>query len=151
MLWRLGIAAPILVGLVGCAPARPVSSPAPAASASTAAVSLESLAGEYSLVAIDGHALPYPQASGDASRSTSWPVLDGALSLRSNGTFHIETTYNTDASGKEKNSYELTGTCFDGGGSFRMVWDGGGQTQFVMHRDTLVLDNEGRAFSYVRR
>lgn len=152
MSWRLGIAAPLFVGLLGCATARPAVSPAPAASASSAAASLETIAGEYSLVAIDGHALPYPSASaGVASRSTSWPVLTGSLSLHPNGTFHVETTYNTDPPGSEKSSYGFTGTCFGSAGEFTMVWDGGGQTALAVRGDTVLLKNEGRAFSYIRR
>lgn len=148
---KLGIAAPMLAGLLGCATARPAPAPVPAGSASSVATSLESIAGQYALVTIDGHALPYPSTAGDATRSATWPVLDGTLSLRANGTFHMETTYNTAAGGTEKNSYQFTGTCFNSGREFRMIWDGGGQTAFAVRGDTLVLKNEGRAFSYVRR
>lgn len=110
------------------------------------------IAGEYVLVTIDRHTLPYPPAAGStAQRSASWPVLSGTLSLRSNGTFHIETTYGTETSGTGKNSYEFTGTCFSSGDEFTMVWDGGGQTGLSTRGDTLVMKNEGRAFSYLRR
>lgn len=151
MSWRLGIAAPMLVAALGCATARQAPSPAPTASTSITAATLETIAGEYVLVAIDGHKLPYPSVNaGNAERSTSWPVLAGALSLHPNGTFHMETTYNTDPPGTEKSSYKFTGTCFGGGSEFTMVWDGGGQTALAVRGDTVVLKNEGRAFAYVR-
>ena len=155
MSWKLGIAAPMIVWVLGCATAQPTPSPTPAASAAsapTATVSLEAIAGEYTLFAIDGHALPYPPAtSSDASRSSSWPVLAGTLSLRPNGTFRVETTYNTSPAGTEKNAYQFTGTCFGNGAAFSMVWDGGGETALTARSDTIVVKNEGRAFSYVRR
>ena len=151
MSWRLGFAAPMLVGLLGCATARPAPSPAPAASGSITAATLETIAGEYVLATIDGHKLPYPSAAaGDAARSSSWPVVAGTLSLHPNGTFHMETTYNTDAPGTEKSSYRFTGTCFGGDAGFTMVWDGGGETALAIRGDTVVLKNEGRAFAYVR-
>lgn len=152
MSWKLGIATPVLACMLGCATAQPSPGPAPAASASSAGASLESIAGDYSLIRIDGHALPYPQpGTGQTTRSASWPVLSGSLSLRTNGTFHVETTYNSDVSGAQNNSYQFTGTCYNNEGQFNMVWDGGGETALAARGDTLVLNNEGRAFSYVRR
>ena len=151
MSWRLGIAVPVLAGALGCATARPETAPEATGAAAIPAASLATVAGEYTLVNINGHTLPYPSADGsDAARSTSWPVLGGTLSLRANGTFHMATTYNTGASDAEKNSYQFTGTCYSSGPEFTMVWDGGGQTAFAVRGDTVVLKNEGRAFSYVR-
>lgn len=152
MSWRLGIAAPMLMGVLGCASARPGPAPFPAASSARPATSLESLAGEYTLIAIDGHRLPYaPTAHGDAARAEVWPVVAGALLLRSNGTFGVETTYNTNMSGGDKSTYQFSGTCFGSDGGFRMVWDGGGQTAIAVRGDTILVKNEGKAFSYLRR
>lgn len=152
MSWRLGVAVPLILAMVGCATARPAPAPTPAGTSSSAAGSLESIAGDYSLVAIDGHALPYPNAtSSEATKSSSWPVLGGTLSLRTNGTFHIETTYSTGPAGTDKNAYQFTGTCFGNGAAFTMVWDGGGETPLAARGDTIVIKNEGRAYSYVRR
>lgn len=152
MSWRLGIAAPMLVGVLGCATSRPAAGPVPAASSAIPALSLESIAGEYTLIAIDGHRLPYAlTAHGDAARADAWPVLAGALSLRPNGTFRVETTYNTNMASSDKSTYQFSGTCFGSEGEFRMVWDGGGQTAIAVRGDTILVKNEGNAFSYLRR
>lgn len=152
MSWRLGIAAPVFVAMIGCATAQPTPSTTPAGTASSVTASLESIAGQYSLATIDGHALPYPKATGsEATKSSSWPVMGGTLLLRTNGTFHIETTYNTGPASTDKNAYQFTGTCFGNGPAFKMVWDGGGETPLTVRGDTIVIDNEGRSFSYVRR
>lgn len=152
MSWRLGIAAPMLLGVLGCATARPAAAPVPAASSAVPALSLESIAGDYTLIAIDGHRLPYALAAhGDAARAEAWPVLAGTLSLRPNGTFRVETTYNSNMTGSDKSTYQFSGTCFGSEGEFRMVWDGGGQTAIAVRGDTILVKNEGNAFSYLRR
>ncbi|HTI65386.1 MAG TPA: hypothetical protein VL524_17815 [Gemmatimonadaceae bacterium] len=152
MSWRLGIAAPMLLGVLGCATARPAAAPVPAASSAVPALSLESIAGDYTLIAIDGHRLPYAlTAHGDAARAEAWPVLAGTLALRPNGTFRVETTYNSNMTGGDKSTYQFSGTCFGSEGEFRMVWDGGGQTAIAVRGDTILVKNEGNAFSYLRR
>jgi hypothetical protein len=152
MSWRLGIAAPMLLGVLGCATARPAAAPVPAASSAVPALSLESIAGDYTLIAIDGHRLPYAlTAHGDAARAEAWPVLAGTLALRPNGTFRVETTYNSNMTGSDKSTYQFSGTCFGSEGEFRMVWDGGGQTAIAVRGDTILVKNEGNAFSYLRR
>lgn len=152
MSWRLGIAAPMLLGVLGCATARPAAAPVPAASSAVPALSLESIAGDYTLIAIDGHRLPYALAAhGDAARAEAWPVLAGTLALRPNGTFRVETTYNSNMTGSDKSTYQFSGTCFGSEGEFRMVWDGGGQTAIAVRGDTILVKNEGNAFSYLRR
>jgi hypothetical protein len=142
----------MLLGVLGCATARPAAAPVPAASSAVPALSLESIAGDYTLIAIDGHRLPYALAAhGDAARAEAWPVLAGTLSLRPNGTFRVETTYNSNMTGSDKSTYQFSGTCFGSEGEFRMVWDGGGQTAIAVRGDTILVKNEGNAFSYLRR
>jgi hypothetical protein len=76
-------------------------------------------------------------------------VEAGTLLLRPDGTFRLETSYATSADGAR--SFAFKGTCFSVGSSFRMVWEGGGQTALSVRRDTLVVNNEGTLFSYLRR
>lgn len=151
MFWKLGLAASTLACMVGCSPARPTSEPTPSAATAGGTLSLESIAGQYRLVAIDGHALPFaPAKKGDAANTESWTVVGGALLVRSNGTFQVETNYDTKGADLNNSSYKFSGTCFTAGSVVRMVWDGGGQTDLRMRGDTLVVNNQGTAFSYLR-
>jgi hypothetical protein len=151
MLWKFGLAASTLACIVGCSAARPTSEPTPNASAAASPVSLESIAGQYRLVKIDGHALPYaPSKKGDAANAEAWTVVGGALLVRSNGTFQVETNYDTKGADLNNSSYTFSGTCFTAGTVVRMVWDGGGQTDLRLRGDTVVVNNQGTAFSYLR-
>lgn len=151
MLWKFGLAASTLACIVGCSAARPTSEPTPNASAAASPVSLESIAGQYRLVAIDGHALPFaPANKGDAAKTEAWTVVGGALLVRSNGTFQVETNYDTKGADLNNSSYTFSGTCFTAGSVVRMVWDGGGQTDLRLRGDTVVVNNQGTAFAYLR-
>ena len=151
MFWKLGLAASTLACIVGCSPARPTSEPTPGAATAGGTLSLESIAGQYRLVAIDGHALPFaPAKKGDAANTESWTVVGGALLVRPNGTFQVETNYDTKGADLNNSKYTFSGTCFTAGGVVRMVWDGGGQTDLRVRGDTVVVNNQGTAFSYRR-
>ena len=107
--------------------------------------------GQYRLVAIDGHALPFaPAKKGDAANTESWTVVGGALVVRPNGTFQVETNYDTKGADLNNSKYTFSGTCFTAGSVVRMVWDGGGQTDLRVRGDTVVVNNQGTAFSYRR-
>jgi len=152
MFWKFGLAASALACMVGCSPARPTSEPTPSASTAGGTLSLETIAGQYRLVAIDGHALPFaPAKKGDAANTESWTVVGGALLVRPNGTFQVETNYDTKGVDLNNSSYTFSGTCFSAGSVVRMVWDGGGQTDLRLRGDTVVVNNQGTAFSYLRR
>ena len=151
MIWKIGLAASTLACVVGCSAARPSSEPTPTASAAASPLSLESIAGQYQLVAIDGRALPVaPAKKGDAANTESWTVVGGTLLVRPNGTFQVETNYDTKGDTRDNSSYKFSGTCFTAGSVVRMVWDGGGQTDLRLRGDTVVVNNQGTAFSYLR-
>lgn|SRR5512146_1620361 len=151
MIWKIGLAASTLACVVGCSAARPSSEPTPTASAAASPLSLESIAGQYQLVAIDGRALPVaPAKKGDAANTESWTVVGGTLLVRPNGTFQVETNYDTKGDTRDNSSYKFSGTCFTAGTVVRMVWDGGGQTDLRLRGDTVVVNNQGTAFSYLR-
>ena len=151
MIWKIGLAASTLACVVGCSAARPSSEPTPTASAAASPLSLESIAGQYQLVAIDGRALPVaPAKKGDAANTESWTVVGGTLLVRPNGTFQVETNYDTKGDTRDNSSYKFSGTCFTAGTVVRMVWDGGGQTDLRLRGDTVVVNNQGTAFSSLR-
>src|SRR5512146_3019626 len=151
MFWKLGLAASTLACIVGCSSARPTSEPTPSAATAGGTLSLESIAGQYRLVAIDGHALPFaPAKKGDAANTESWTVVGGTLLVRPNGTFQVETNYDTKGDARDNSSYKFSGRCFTAGTVVRMVWDGGGQTDLRLRGHTVVVNNQGTAFSYLR-
>jgi hypothetical protein len=146
MLPRYAIAVPVLALLVGCA-----RGPSPVASAipSMSPLTIQSIAGVYHLVGIDGRALPTAPAPRSREAESAWPIVGGTFEVRPNGTFLIETSYDTKAQGAQ--SFESKGSCFPIGGGFRMVWDGGGETPLSARGDTLVVNREGSLYSYLRR
>ena len=142
------IAAAALALLVGCAGGTSQSSrtsgPAPQSSPHT----LASIAGDYRLVAVDGKAIPFAQPSRARDAADAWPVVAGKLVLRPDGTFLMETTYDTNADGAR--SFAFKGSCFGAGDAFSMVWDGGGQTPLTIRGDTVVISKQNTRFSYLR-
>src|SRR6476646_9586959 len=85
------VTAVVIAGVFGCAGGRATSSPKLGESPAEPALTIASIAGEYALVAVDGHALPYAPrgAAGVAAR----PVVSGRLLLNSSGMFKLQTSY----------------------------------------------------------
>lgn len=147
---RPAIAVAMLALFLGCTTG-PSASPPMLNPAPLAPSTLEAIAGDYGLVAIDGHSIPFaPVSRSREATGPAWPVAAGTLLLRPNGTFLMETSYNTNVDDARSLS-EFNGTCFSVGSGFQMVWEGGGQTTLSVRRDTLVVNNEGTLFSYLRR
>jgi hypothetical protein len=153
MVRRIGVATAVLAmlaSLLGCATSQS-STVRAGASPASAPPSVEALVGQYALVAVDGHALPYaPRVRGGSAGAPAWPVVSGSLALNLNGTFRLETSYDASTDGGRK-SFQFGGTCYTSNDEVRMVWDGGGLTNLKARGDTLLLDNDGTAYSYVRR
>ncbi len=142
------VPAVVFAFVLGCASATSSSSALGSAPSSTPAT-IQAISGQYGLVAVDGHSLPFAPGNQARTGATSaWPVVAGKLSLNSNGTFHIETSYDTTGA---VSSFEYSGTCYSAETSFRMVWNGGGVTDLTLRGDTLLLNKEGTLFSYLRR
>jgi hypothetical protein len=144
MVRRIGVAVAMLASLLGCASGRSGPSLTPSPAPSSDPPTIEGIVGQYALVAIDGHSLP------SAANRSAWPVVAGTLTLQPNGTFRLETNYDAKSEGG-KSSLQFSGTCYSAGTDVRMVWDGGGLTNLTLRGDTLVLNNEGTLYSYVRR
>jgi hypothetical protein len=150
MVRKIGVAAAVFASLIGCAsgPAGSTPTPNPAPSAN-APPTVEAIVGQYTLVAIDGHALPV--VPGRAANKSAWPVVSGTLALQPNGTFRLETVYDRSASEGGRSALQFSGTCYAAGTEVRMVWDAGGLTNLTQRGDTLVLNNDGTMYSYLRR
>lgn len=148
MLKRAVVPAVMFAFALGCVNAT-VSSSTPASAPASQPPTIQDIAGKFGLVAIDGHALPFvPGSQGRAGGKSAWPVVAGSLSLTPNGTFHIETSYDTTGA---VSSFEYSGTCYRAESNFRMVWSDGSLTDLTLRGDTLLLQKEGSLFSYLRR
>ena len=144
MFARLTVLAPTLALVVGCA-SNPSSSEL---SKPSTASTIEAIAGVYGLVTIDGRAIPTaPLAYG--GDNSAWPVVAGTLQVRSNGTFSMETSYETKA--ETSQTFTFGGSCFSVGNGFRMAWEGGGETPLSARGDTLVVNRGGALYAYLRR
>ena len=143
------IAAAALALLFGCAGGTSRSSRTPGPALQAAPHTLSSIAGDYRLVAVDGKAIPFAQPPrARETDASSWPVVAGKLVLRPDGTFLMETTYDTNADGAR--SFAFKGSCFGAGEAFSMVWDGGGQTPLTIRGDTVVINKQNTLFAYLR-
>jgi len=110
------------------------------------------VAAEYTLVAIDGHALPFAHKASDEPGVAPTKVVSGTLTVRANGTFLMSTQYSaTEAQGERRFDGQFSGSCAPQDDGFRMFWDGGGETPLTVKGDTLTVTNDGVRLQYVRR
>jgi hypothetical protein len=108
-------------------------------------------AGTFSLVSVDGHALPYAPANGDAALAPS-VFLSGSLTLQLNGAFSISTTYQEPAArGDRLVLGKFSGSCAPDGDGYRMYWDGGGDSQLTVNGDTAIVNNYGTLLRYLKQ
>ena len=111
-------------------------------SACNQAAGTSELTGTYSLVTIDGHALPYiPSHEGGAPQ-----VVSSTLTLNADGTFRMSMSYGA-PSGKTV-SRDFSGTYTQEGNVLNMLWKGAGKTTATFEGSTLTLNNEGILFAY---
>lgn len=161
---RLTFAAAAVTTLVGCnaggagRSARPLESAPAAATVTQTGVSngLAAVASAYTLVAIDGHALPYaPERAkrSDTPRDTPLTeVVSGTLNLERDGTFILSTTYRAaEAQGQRLFEGKFTGSCAPEGDGFRLYSEGDVQTPLTMKGDTASVNNNGVIYRYLRR
>lgn len=136
MSWKVSGTALVLACALGCTSAR-TTNPSTSTSPAPAPVSLATLVGEYTLVSIDGHALPYAPSA----------VKSGSFIVNANGTFHLETVYDR----AELGGSSASGTCYTEGDDVKMAWDGGGLTNLSLRGDTVTLKREKTLYSYLRK
>jgi hypothetical protein len=154
---KLALVAAAAIPLVGCASgsvstvAQPsVQAPAVATQSGQSNV-FGAAASEYALVSIDGHALPYAPASGDAALAPT-VVISGTLTLQANGAFAITTKYReAKTQGERLFDGKSSGSCAPDGNGFRMYWEGGGDTGLTVSGDTATVNNAGVLYRYLKR
>jgi hypothetical protein len=155
MFAKLALAAAVTT-LVGCSAgpaARPVvSAPAPAPVTQRGVSSgLASVASAYTLVAVDGHALPYAPAD-TKGETHSAQVVSGTLDLQPDGTFTMSTQYRAvERQGDRVYDGKASGTCAPEGDDYRLYWNGGGETALTVSGDAVIVNNDGTLFRYLRR
>ena len=154
---RLAIAAMVVSTLVGCSgggagtAARPTTTAAALMTATQSGVSngLAAVASIYSLVAVDGHALPYASTTELGTAPTQ--VVGGALNLQADGTFSLSTKYRAiEPQGERTFDGHFSGACARTDEGYRLFWDGGGETALTVNGDTVTVNNGGVRFQYVK-
>jgi hypothetical protein len=144
MLARVGGSALVLAFLLGCAGGQTGSS---SSGLSPAPLAIATVAGDYALVAVDGHALPYTPAS--RGNAPVPELVSGIFLLNSNGTFRLQTVFKTPEA--DSDALAFSGTCYTEGNEVKMAWDGGGLTNIMLRGDTVLLKREGALYAYLRR
>jgi hypothetical protein len=112
-------------------------------SPSSGSVTVAGVAGEYSLLSVDGHKLPYAP-TGAAAR----PIVSGNFSLNPNGTFRLVTAYDASDAGA-KGAAALSGACYTEGNEVKMVWDDG-LANATVRGDTVFFKRDGAMYAYLR-
>jgi hypothetical protein len=155
-MWRkVALAAAACFSVIGCASGgtSPAQAPAPAVATQTGQSTVfGAAASDYALVSIDGHRLPFtPPAAGDVALPPT-QIESGTLSLQLSGAFVMSTTYREiKASDGRSFDTKFSGSCAPDGREFRMFWDGGGDTQLSISGDTVIVNNGGLLFRYLKR
>jgi hypothetical protein len=103
------------------------------------------LAGTYTLVAIDGHELPYAPMHEGAKGPL---VKTGTLTLHADGTF--ASTGSFEIPGGQTVSRNLSGTYTRDGTALTLHWTGAGVTTATIEGETFTMVNEGMRFTYRR-
>jgi hypothetical protein len=156
---RLALGAAAVTTLVGCnggatgTAARPAAgAPAPAIVTQTGVSNgLAAVASTYTLVAIDGHGLPYTRVSAEGPSPSPTQVISGTLVVQANGTFTMSTKYRaTEPQGVRVFDGQFDGACAPDGDAYRLYWNGGGETALTVSGDTVTVNNDGTLFRYVR-
>lgn len=123
----------------------------PAARAQAAA---SPLAGAYQLVSVDGHPIPYaPVHPGQPAEAPPGPeVLASTMVIRADGSFMMAMAYRFGTGETQRfRSMPFSGTTRATGDGFMATWEGAGETPLTPAGDTLVMNNEGMLFRYVKR
>jgi hypothetical protein len=110
------------------------------------AVEHSALAGNYSLVCVDGRPIPYaPMHEGQSGIE----VTSGTITLQGDGTFVSAMGY-----GKRPvnfpDSRDFKGTYTQEEDGLMLTWDGAGRTRVTLYGNVIVMDNHGTLFVYAR-
>ena len=110
------------------------------------------VAGVYTLVAVDGHALPYElRHEGAPPGAPPLDVLASTLIVRSDGSFIQAMGYRITTSGANRFvAQPFSGQFRTDGAALVAKWDGAGLTPVSFARDTMAINNEGIRLQYVK-
>jgi len=113
----------------------------------------QGLPGRYTLVDIEGHALPYaPTEPGRPANAPSLEVLASTLILRSDGQFVMAMAYRVRQGGTEHFlANPFTGTIVPNTNGYVMRWEGAGETSATWEAERFTFTNEGQTFTYRRQ
>lgn len=114
---------------------------------------LVEVAGQYTLVSVDGRALPMLPLRAEVSQNPATEIASSSLLVRGDGSIQMVVRYrDVTQSNGQYTERVYTGTCFAAGPyAYRLAFDGAGTTDVSLVGDRLILDNEGMQFSYTRR
>jgi hypothetical protein len=114
---------------------------------------LVEVAGQYTLVTVDGHVLPFATTNVGLTADQVIPeIASSSLLLRGDGTFALVLTYRKVVNGVEQlTDRSFTGTCTGTGPTYHLALEGAGITDVTLVGDKLYMDNQGVQFSYERR
>ena len=107
------------------------------------------LTGQYQLVAIDGHPIPYAARDPHAPPNAPPPpeVIASTFVIRTDGSFIMAMGYRMTGNGRFRVT-PFSGTCTAEGNAFIARWDGAGSTPLTIAGDTLIMNNAGMLFAY---
>jgi hypothetical protein len=129
--------------LSGCRPAETPQPAAPARSPTAADTAKPpDIAGSYSLVSINGTALPFTVTH----EGPGIQVTSGTFTIRPDGTCTSVVAF-VMPSGQAQ-SREVSATYTRDGSKLTMQWQGAGVTIGTVEGDTFTMDNEGQLFLY---
>jgi len=113
----------------------------------------EPLAGTYTLLTIAGHALPYAPDHPDRPADAPPPptVVHSVFTVNADGTFSMTMRYRmvVDTASREIDR-DFDGTYAWQDTAYTFSWTGAGQTAVTFRADTLLLNNVGMLFAYVK-
>ncbi len=112
-----------------------------------------SIAGMYRLVTVDGHAIPFRPVHPDAppNAGPGPEVLASTMIVRPDGSFVMAMSYRMTRDGTQTyTAMPFTGAWKAEGDVYAARWDGAGMTPLTLSGDTLVMNNEGMMFAYLR-
>lgn len=101
------------------------------------------VAGTYTLVTVDGHAIPYaPMHQGQRGPT----IVSSTLTLNDGDRFESKMSYGKPDGGEF--SRDFKGTYFQEGSGLILTWEGAGRTKATIDGDTFTMNNEGTPFVY---
>jgi len=112
----------------------------------------QGMPGRYTLVDIEGHALPYaPTEPGRPADAPVLAVLASTLVVQADGHFVMAMAYRVRQGATEQIfTNPFTGTFVKDTSGYVMRWDGAGETPATWQAERFTFTNEGQTYTYRR-